>query len=194
MFRLTRPTPFELATFLDEQRGLELTYSEVGMTHPDESSSPSGYQTDTPKLYLGQGDAVFQHACAELRAWRMYRQSWLNLYPTQPDLCEGTVASVTARHLGFHSVSAIKIVYVLDEADQLAFAVGTLPGHVERGEERFRVYRLAGGSVWFDILAYSSPHHPLVRLGYPVARGVQKRFARGAEDAFLKLFWSDFSR
>ena len=194
MFQLTRPTPHSLATFLEEQRELRLTYCEAGMTHPDTGNAPDGYQTDHFKLYLGEGDAVFRHACEQLRAWRMYRQPWLRLAPPQPAICEGTVASVTARHLGFYSVSALKVVYLVDEPDQLAFAVGTLPGHVEQGEERFRVYRLAGGSVWFDILAYSRPNHPLVRLGYPVARGVQKRFARGAEEAMTKLFWPGLLR
>lgn len=193
MFRLTRPTSFELATFLDKQRGLEPSYPEIGMTHPDTGSPPGGYTSDTFQLYLGQGDAVFQQAREQLRAWRMYQQSWLSLYPRKPDVCSGTVACVTAQHLGFYSVSAVRVVYVVDEPEQLAFAVGTLPGHVEKGEERFRVYRLGGGSVWFDILAYSKPNHPLVRLGYPVARQVQKRFARGAEAALLKLFWSNFS-
>ena len=122
----------------------------------------------------------------------MYRQSWLSLYPKKPEVCSGTAACVVAQHLGFYSVSAVEVVYVMDDPDQLAFAVGTLPGHVEQGEERFRVHRLAGGSVWFDILAYSKPNHPLVRLGYPVARRVQKRFARGTEDALLELFWPNF--
>ena len=190
MFRLARPTPHELATFLESQGGLELSYSEVGMTHPD-AGDPGNYQTDYFRLYLGQGDAVFQHACEQLQAWRMYRQSWLQLYPKKPDVCSGTVACVTAQHLGFYSLSAVKVVYVLTEPEQHAFAVGTLPGHVERGEERFRVYRLPGGSVWFDILACSRPNHPLVRLGYPFARLIQKRFARGAEEAMTKLFWPD---
>ena len=194
MFRLTRPTSFELSSFLDEQRGLEPSYAEVGATHPDTGNPPDGYEADYFRLYLGQGDEIFHDACEQLRAWRMYRQSWLTLYPKKPEVCGGTVASVTARHLGFYSVSAVRVVFVVDEPGQLAFAVGTLPGHVERGEERFRVYRLGGGSVWFDILAYSKPNHPLVRLGYPVARRVQKRFARGAEDALLKLFWSNFLR
>jgi len=51
--------------------------------------------------------------------------------------------------------------------------------HVERGEERFLVeWDPTDGSVWYDILAFSRPRHPLVRASFPVARMLQKRFAR----------------
>jgi uncharacterized protein (UPF0548 family) len=33
-------------------------------------------------------------------------------------------------------------------------------------------------SVCYDILAFSKPRHPLVRLSFPLARLLQKRFAR----------------
>ena len=35
----------------------------------------------------------------------------------------------------------------------------------------------ADDSVCYDILAFSRPNHWLVRLGYPITRRLQKRFA-----------------
>ena len=75
-------------------------------------------------------------------------------------------------------MSACRIVYVLVEPRRFGFAYGTLPAHVERGEERFLVEWCADDSVWYDILAFSRPNHWLVRLGYPITRLLQKRFAR----------------
>jgi uncharacterized protein (UPF0548 family) len=74
-------------------------------------------------------------------------------------------------------------VYVIDEREpvtKFGFAYGTLPNHVECGEERFTIewHKTTDNSVWYDIYAFSHPQHPLVKLGRPVARRLQKRFAR----------------
>ena len=67
------------------------------------------------------------------------------------------------------------------------FAYGTLPGHAESGEERFAVeWDQADGGVWYDILAFSRPNHLLARLGYPLTRRTQKRFARVSAAAMQK--------
>jgi uncharacterized protein (UPF0548 family) len=59
--------------------------------------------------------------------------------------------------------------------------------HVERGEERFAVeHRRDDGSVWYDLLAYSVPHHPLAKLGYPISRAAQRRFAKDSKLAMLR--------
>ena len=58
------------------------------------------------------------------------------------------------------------------------FAVGTLPGHVECGEERFTVeWQAADDTVFYEVFAFSRPDHPLVRLAGPLARRIQRRFA-----------------
>ena len=70
---------------------------------------------------------------------------------------------------------------------KFGFAYGTLPGHVESGEERFLIeWNLADDNVWYDVLAFSKPNHILTRLGYPVARRMQKRFGRDSAAAMLK--------
>ncbi len=42
-------------------------------------------------------------------------------------------------------------------------------------------------SVWYDILAFSKPNRWLARIGYPVARQFQKRFARDSKQAMVRL-------
>jgi uncharacterized protein (UPF0548 family) len=94
----------------------------------------------------------------------------------------GTTVAVLAKVFGFWSLNAARIVYVIDERDtdkaRFGFAYGTLPDHVERGEERFTVEWGADDSVWYDICAFSRPKHPLARLGFPMTRMLQKRFVR----------------
>jgi uncharacterized protein (UPF0548 family) len=87
-------------------------------------------------------------------------------------------------------LNACRIVYAVDEMGpvcRFGFAYGTLPGHAESGEERFLVeWDRADDDVWYDIIAFSRPNHLLARLGYPLTRRTQKRFARDSAAAMRK--------
>jgi uncharacterized protein (UPF0548 family) len=78
---------------------------------------------------------------------------------------------------------ACRIVWAVDEPDRFGFAYGTLPLHPARGEESFVVDRDAMGTTTLTITAFSSPRHPLVRLGAPVARRQQAQATQGYLDA-----------
>ena len=53
-----------------------------------------------------------------------------------------------------------------------------MPGHVERGEERFTVeWDCADDSVSYEVFTFARPAHPLARAGQPFVRLVQRRFA-----------------
>ena len=70
---------------------------------------------------------------------------------------------------------------------RFGFAYGTLPDHVESGEERFVVeWDEASGEVWYDILAFSRLRHPLVRIGNPYVRRMQKRFGKESAAAMQR--------
>ena len=94
------------------------------------------------------------------------------------------------RAIGLWWLNACRIVYVVDESGPIhkfGFAYGTLPGHVESGEERFLIeWHRGENSVWYDILAFSRPNHFLTRLGYPMVRRTQKRFGRDSAASMLK--------
>ena len=62
--------------------------------------------------------------------------------------------------------------------ERYGFAFGTLPAHVERGEERFTVeWHRADDSVWYEVFAFARPAHPLAIVGPLFVRLVQRRFA-----------------
>jgi uncharacterized protein (UPF0548 family) len=44
----------------------------------------------------------------------------------------------------------------------------------------------AVGRVWYDILAFSRPQHPLAQLGYPFVRIIQKQFGRASSSAMRR--------
>jgi Domain of unknown function (DUF1990) len=67
--------------------------------------------------------------------------------------------------------------------EKFGFAYGTLLEDEEQGEERFTVeFHSSNQSVWYDLYAFSRPNF-MARLGYPLARTLQKRFARDSKTA-----------
>lgn len=98
--------------------------------------------------------------------------------------------AVLAHFSNCYWLNACRIVYVVEESEPLqrfGFAYGTLEEHAESGEERFMAeWNHETGEVWYDILAFSRPHHLLTRIGYPFARRLQKRFATGSKHAMMK--------
>jgi uncharacterized protein (UPF0548 family) len=70
---------------------------------------------------------------------------------------------------------------------RFGFAYGTLPGHVEKGEERFLLeWDRSSDRVYYDILAFSKPNHIMTRLGYPLVRRTQKRFGRESSASMFR--------
>jgi uncharacterized protein (UPF0548 family) len=168
-----------IGRFLDDQRSLPFSYPEVGATR---DGAPSGYPVNQLRGWLGVGPETFARAVEALRRWRMYETGWTKLCWPDAPITEGTVVGVLGRHFGLWSLNACRIVYVIEEEASLlkryGFAFGTLPAHVERGEERFTVeWDRADDSVFYEVFARACPAHPLARAGPPFGRLVQRRFA-----------------
>lgn len=182
MFTLTEPSDRDIERFISRQIKLPFTYAEVGATRFDPAAAPPGYTLDHNRVQLGNGVDVFERAVEALKQWRQFDLGWVTLVPRGVKLEKDAVVAVKARACGTWSLSACRVVYTINEQGPMmrfGFAYGTLPDHVERGEERFLIeWNPIDGSVWYDILAFSQPRHPLVKLGSPVARRLQKRFAR----------------
>jgi uncharacterized protein (UPF0548 family) len=175
MFRISEPGDEDVANFISSQRNSGFTYSEVGATN---SVPPAGFNVDHNRIQLGHGEATYTRAVEALKLWRQFDLGWVTIVPPGVVIEVGATVAVKARAFGTWSLSAARVVYVIDEPRRFGFAYGTLPDHVECGEERFLIEWLADDSVWYDILAFSKPRHPLVRLSSPLARLLQKRFAR----------------
>lgn len=177
MWSFALPSAEKIDAFLRQQGRLDFSYPEVG--HSLERS-PAGYNIDHNRVMLGHGEKVFQEACAALRAWVMFPAPWTRIDPANAPLMKGQVVAMLAHVYGLWWLNACRIVYTFDETTPMrrfGFAYGTLPGHVERGEERFSVEWLADDTVWYDLRAFSHPRFWLVRLAKPLARGLQRRFA-----------------
>jgi uncharacterized protein (UPF0548 family) len=196
---LFKPSPSKLLRILAAQSTLDFTYAEVGATaelnrtwcefrknSPTTGTDP--YLVDHTRAELGSGWDVFEQAVAALRRWKQFDLGWLEAFPADTPLAAGETVLVIARAGWLWWTNAARIVYVVDEranaSTRFGFAYGTLPGHVESGEERFLVeWDRATDRVTLDIAAFSRPRHFLVRLNRRRARAMQKRFAREAAAA-----------
>lgn len=196
MFTFRRPSDDRIRDLLTAQAGQPFSYSEVGASR---GAPPAGYDFDQHESLLGSGDEAWRRARRSLAAWKMFPESMCRLcFPDAP-LEPGSVVVVLIRTLGLWSASPARIVYAFDEqierdgapVERFGFAYGTLPQHIERGEEIFSVERRADGSVWYCLAAFSRPRHILTRLGYPYARTQQARFRRLSGQAMQRAVASD---
>jgi uncharacterized protein (UPF0548 family) len=179
MFLPRQPSDETIRHFISSQRDLPFSYSEVAATRSE--ATPPGYNVDHNRIKLGDGEEIYLRAVAALRSWKQFDLGWVTIVPPNIPIEVGRTVAVQARTFGFWSLSAARIVYVIeDEAPvkRFGFAYGTLPNHVECGEERFTIEQRQDDSVWYDIYAFSRHQHPLVRLGFPIARRLQRRFAK----------------
>ena len=181
MFLQRKPSEQVIEEFIFTQQELPFSYAPVGSTK-SQPRDVYGFTVDHNRIQLGEGEETYRHAVAALQNWHQFNLGWVTLVPPGKPVQVGTTVAVLANVFGFWSLNAARIVYLIDEGDfqksRFGFAYGTLPDHVERGEERFMVEWRADDSVWYDIFAFSRPKHPLVRLSFPIARGLQKRFVR----------------
>lgn len=175
MFLIRKPSQRAIEQFLTRQRTEEFSYNEVGMTR---EGLPQGYTVDHNRVRLGRGRQTFDRAAELLRRWQMFKLGWIETFQPNATIEVHENVAILIHHFRFYSLNACRIVYVLNEERRFGFAYGTLHDHAERGEERFSVEWSEDDSVWYDILAFSQPRQWQARIARPVARLLQKRFAR----------------
>jgi uncharacterized protein (UPF0548 family) len=187
MLSLRKPEPRQIQNFHEAQANLDFTYHAVGATA---AVPPAGYAVDRTHIKLGEGGRVFAAGRAALERWDHFRLGWVETWPPDAPIQAGQVVVVIAQLFGLWWLNACRIVYIVDEerpVQRYGFAYGTLPEHAESGEERFTLaWHKEDDAVWYDIVAFSRPRQLLVRLGYPLARRLQKRFARDSAAAMLR--------
>lgn len=201
MFLLKQPSEERILRFISSQQQHSFSYPEIGAT---QDKLPANYTIDHNRIKLGTGQQTYERAVLALRRWKHFDLGWGKIVPPEAPIQVGVTVAMLARHFGFWSLNACRIVYVMaDEIEEedssmavpgtaastrkFRFAYGTLPDHAERGEERFTVeWHIKDDSVWYDLLAFSRPHSLAAKLGYPLARQLQKRFARESLTAMTK--------
>jgi len=185
---IRKPSEETVRRFIADQRDLSFSYPEVGAT---QTETPTGYTVDHNRIKLGEGETTYTRAVSALQSWKHFDLGWVKIVPAGVPIEVGQIVVMQARTLGLWWLNACRIVYVVKEnpkfKERFGFAYGTLPNHVECGEERFTIEWHKDDSVWYDIYAFSRPQHPLVRLVFPYARLLQKRFARNSLSIMAKI-------
>ena len=178
VIRWSRPSDAELARFVASERDRPLSYDARALA---EEHAPPGWDLDHHRARLGIGGATFERACTALRSWAQFDLGWVDVFPRTTPIAAGACVAVSVRFAGLLFVNSARIVRVVDDQRpfrRFGFAYGTLPAHVERGEERFTVeFDPGSGEVWYDLRARSRPGRLWMRLGRPWVRRLQARFA-----------------
>lgn len=185
MLTFFKPSNAQIKAFIAHERHLPYSYTQVEHTRSD--LPVAGFDNDLNTQVLGIGDAAWEAAKNAIRQWQMFPGGWAYVTPCPLPIQAGEVVAMAAQVLGIWWLSSCRIVYVLDNERQFGFAYGTLPGHVECGEELFMVERAENGEVRYVLKAFSKPRHWMPRLAYPLARTYQRKFVRESKASMLRF-------
>ncbi len=181
MFRLARPSaaaieqqvaaasglPHPRSQFLTVQGGLQTRILPFAFAH------------DRSRSCIGQGDSAFAAARRGFAQWAMFDMGWVRVANPTATINQGQIVAVEAHSLGLWSLNLSRIVEVVNTPTLFGFLYVTTTMHVEQGEERFLLeFDPATSCVWYELEAVSRPQSTLARLGLPVTRAFQHRFAR----------------
>ena len=187
LFTFKKPTEATLRKFIAQQAAYGYTYAAVGATA---HIVPKDYAVDRTRMELGEGAEVFDLAKAALQRWEHFRLGWVDVWPAHTPLVKGEVVAIMGRMLGIYSLNSCRIVYTVDESQPIVrygYAYGTLPRHIESGEERFLIeWDMVTNKVFYDIIAFSRPNYLLAWLIYPLIRYGQKRFASDSATSMIR--------
>ena len=171
LLHFSLPTTAQLDALINTQKGAELTYNKLNL---------KGFDNDKNQIFLGTGEDVWTAAKQAMAEWAMFPDGWAQIYYQNPIFTEGDIVVMCARVFGVWWLNAARILYVLDDENHFGFSYGTLPNHVESGEELFQVKRTEQGDVYYSISAFSRPRFWAVKLTYPLSRFFQKKFIKAS--------------
>ena len=117
---------------------------------------------------LGHGEECFREAGRRVLTWQAHRRARVRAERFGPLL---------RLHIG-PLMSSCFVLLEEQTATRTALVYGTLPSHVELGEEAFLVDLAPDGTVTGRVVAFSRHSWWLAKLGGPVARAVQRRANR----------------
>lgn len=137
-----------------------------------------GWTITDSSMVLGQGRECFDQATQRLFTWQAHRFAGVRVEDLGSDTVELTIGPTRSRCL---------ILEQKTDADRSLLIYGTLPGHVESGEEAFQVSISPDGTVTGRCVAFSRHAWIWARIGAPVARMVQlyitRRYLQGMKPA-----------
>ncbi|XP_020200111.1 UPF0548 protein At2g17695 [Aegilops tauschii subsp. strangulata] len=206
---LSRPTPEQQKSCLAAAGGFNYDADLHGATHPkspaalttsedtDRALADRGFSVNRSRVLVGSGADAFGHAKSALLSWKHLALGWAEAEPGTP-VKIGARFCICYKEVVPWVMFPLQIAYVTDDnydggkrgkgggGGVFAFGSGTLQGHLLAGEERFSVEVDAEERVWYEVVSFSKPAHPLSALCYPYVRLRQRHFARESGKAVLR--------
>jgi uncharacterized protein (UPF0548 family) len=184
MFRISRPT----AAAIEQQIAAASRFPAIEARFLSlrgelkQPGVPPGFAHDSSRTEIGRGEAAFAEAARAFEQWAAFDLGWIRVANPSASIALGQVVAVEAHTLGLWTLNLSQIVEVERTETSLGFLYVTTELHVEEGEERFHLAcDPASGAVQYEIEAVSRPGNSLARLGFPVTRFFQHRFARDSQ-------------
>ena len=168
--------------YYDKQLKKSFSYKPIFLTK-NTKNKVKGFDYDAIRVKLGTGKKVFEIGKQAIMQWEMFPKKWIKLYPTKPTVGIGETVAVTAKYLGLWWVNITRIAYVINDMEIFGFAYGTLPGHMEKGEELFQIRMDEKENVYFELIAISKPNTLIAKISYNMMRSLQKKFREEAANA-----------
>jgi uncharacterized protein (UPF0548 family) len=189
MFMLRKPSSKWIDACLRLERRRPFAYREIGATN--NGATPPGCRSAVHRVCLGEGAETFARAKDAIRGWKMFPTEFLHVCWPHAPIEVGSTVGILCRSFGLWSLHVCRIVYVVDEpagsVERFGFAYGTLPRHMERGEERFVVeWDHCDNRVWYEVRMFCRPANWLARLGDPIVRRLQRKFGVLTKDTMLR--------
>ncbi|MCR2811771.1 DUF1990 domain-containing protein [Microbacterium sp. zg.Y1090] len=105
-----------------------------------------------------------------------------------PYVGAGTTVRVHGRIRGHRADAELRVIFCVEEARRVGFALGTVGGSVVSGEESFMVEWRENDEVWFTVRAFDAPTAALYRLMPPLVRRRRRELFLGYLRAISPLY------
>jgi uncharacterized protein (UPF0548 family) len=146
---------------------------------------PFGFAHDKTRSRLGSGERTFASAKRAFEKWVQFDLGWVRVANPSATMTVGEIIAVETESLGLWALNLSRIVESIDSENLFGFIYSTTALHIEEGEERFLLrFDDATGDTWYELEAVSRPRSKLARIGYPITRAFQHKFAR---DSHLRM-------
>ena len=175
MVSINIPSIQKSTDFIQKQATLDYTYSPLFGTKL--KNEIEHYDNDSLSTVIGKGTVDFELAKSAVRAWTMF-PDWTKIIKENTPIEVNETVAMYAKFFGLWWRNACKIVYVTDNKTEFGFAYGTLPGHIESGEELFLISINEKEEVIYTIKAFSKPRHIFAKIGYYMIRYLQDKFRK----------------
>ena len=181
VFTLTKPSSASIIEKIEAARGqppdVTPLFSLFEPLAPERL--PTGFAHDHSRSCLGRGEAVFAAAKGAFARWVPFNLGWVEVVNRDAPIVSQQIVAVQAQTLGLWPLNLSRITDTDDTERRFGFIYATTLIHVEQGEERFVLnFDQESAEVSYEIEAISRPRSPLARIGFPVTRAFQHRFAR----------------